>query len=1106
MQASNPIPNISYAQHFEDVRLWKALANEANACFVDIGAAHPTDFSVTRLFYDRGFRGINVEPGQYFALLEEQRPNDVNIEAAIARNDGFAEFFTPAGYPDLATLDGELARGARVNAPVQSRKVRTMDLASLLNEHVNGRTIAFLKVDVEGEEANVLASNDWERFRPLVVVVEAIHPVTYEQNHQEWEPALIAEGYVFAHFDGINRFYARSDRSDLVAGLQAPVSPVDGFVPWQVVQAQQVRSAIGREANDGQLSAEDVAYRERELTRVVVDLDRRAKAELVLLQATEAERDRLRVESENARLELGEVRRRLTALESSLPFRAARTPVRVARGVRRRLKGMPAQSAGTSTDLNAGTLRSLYAEFTGPGRPFQTIHSASTTLPEFGNDAPPALALWQSLRSSRTNGPQLLSEREWDAVAAAAQAGGPYSEFVTPLVALKDAGATATVQRSIFVIDARAVQIPVACGMRTHARAVLCEVLRAVPDHVRVEVIVDPLRPPLDALEFPRVDSVFDITRSAQVGAFLSLAPLLTPLTTEEVSMLRSPDVRSSAIWLDAISGLYPHCWLRDQPQFMSYQYDMESMSLYNQLLALSSTSAVEADPVRNPASTVVVTGSSDASVGAVINAERPRSLKCDEYVLVIGNALWHKNVVAGVIGAMATVRSSDCGVVVAANLSPEQERELTHVAGRLGFSLERFQVLRETSTGEHAWMMQHAQAIVVPSFHEGLSLPVVEALAVGTPVVLSDIPAHRELLGAGPWWFAPEDPTAILGALSWALADRSGALEAERAAQQPVPDFANAIRLATEQLTSGLAPRHRGPSIVGPVTPRATMSLNKICEVEDFQTPRVRAVLRDVFRHEIVRFGNDFPTGREYRKYWEVAMAVLAFKETGLLDGTRTFLGIGAGNEPTVFYLTRYAKEVIATDLYMNDEWEESANTSMLTDPGVHWPFLWEPSRLRVADMNALALDLPDASVDGVFSSSSIEHFGDRDAVAQSLDEAYRVLKPGGVLSISTEWRIEGERPGIPGALLFDPDDIRDIFVGSRDWNLVEPFDGNVSDLTMATRSTFMQVATDQQRQIDQLGGLWTYHVEYAQYPHIVLQLGAHTWTSFHVALQKPL
>lgn len=53
---------ISYAQNYEDVMLWRALKHIANGFYIDVGAAWPDKHSVTKAFYDRGWRGINIEP------------------------------------------------------------------------------------------------------------------------------------------------------------------------------------------------------------------------------------------------------------------------------------------------------------------------------------------------------------------------------------------------------------------------------------------------------------------------------------------------------------------------------------------------------------------------------------------------------------------------------------------------------------------------------------------------------------------------------------------------------------------------------------------------------------------------------------------------------------------------------------------------------------------------------------------------------------------------------------------------------------------------------------------------------------------------------------
>ena len=71
-----------------------------------------------------------------------------------------------------------------------------------------------------------------------------------------------------------------------------------------------------------------------------------------------------------------------------------------------------------------------------------------------------------------------------------------------------------------------------------------------------------------------------------------------------------------------------------------------------------------------------------------------------------------------------------------------------------------------------------------------------------------------------------------------------------------------------------------------------------KLCELEDFSDPELRELIRDVYASDREHFGDeDFPTGREYRKYWEVAMTLRAFRSTGRpARRRRGVLGVGAG------------------------------------------------------------------------------------------------------------------------------------------------------------------------------------------------------------------
>ena len=61
------------------------------------------------------------------------------------------------------------------------------------------------------------------------------------------------------------------------------------------------------------------------------------------------------------------------------------------------------------------------------------------------------------------------------------------------------------------------------------------------------------------------------------------------------------------------------------------------------------------------------------------------------------------------------------------------------------------------------AWLYRNAEAVLVPSLAEGFSLPLIEALACNTPVIASDLEAHREVAGS----FATMVPA--LNASAWA-------------------------------------------------------------------------------------------------------------------------------------------------------------------------------------------------------------------------------------------------------------------------------------------------------------------------------------------------
>ncbi|OLL33002.1 hypothetical protein BTH42_03405 [Burkholderia sp. SRS-W-2-2016] len=223
---------ISFAQNQEDIMLWRALGHVRNGFYIDVGAADPEDLSVTKLFYDRGWHGINLEPqSAYFALLSAARPHDINLQLAAGR-EAASHVFHKIDGTGLSTFDAEIAARHRASGwDVVEETIDALPLADICELHRPHGPIHFLKIDVEGAEGDVLAGADFHRFRPWIVLVEATLPLSQEESHA-WEPTLTSQGYSFVWFDGLNRFYLADEmKEELGKHFHVQPNVFDDFQP-----------------------------------------------------------------------------------------------------------------------------------------------------------------------------------------------------------------------------------------------------------------------------------------------------------------------------------------------------------------------------------------------------------------------------------------------------------------------------------------------------------------------------------------------------------------------------------------------------------------------------------------------------------------------------------------------------------------------------------------------------------------------------------------------------------------------------------------------------------------------------------------------------------
>lgn len=207
---------ISYAQRMEDVTLARVFDDRPTGFYVDVGASDPVVRSVTKHFYELGWHGVNIEPvARFHRALVQDRPRDVNLCIALGTAAGTLEFFE-FDTEGISTLSREHAEHfIRQNHRCTPHTVDVVPLREVCAQFCR-EPIDFLKIDVEGWERQVLEGGDWTRFRPRVLLVEATKPNSSEPAWDTWEPFLLSRGYVFAYFDGLNRFYVANEESPLL--------------------------------------------------------------------------------------------------------------------------------------------------------------------------------------------------------------------------------------------------------------------------------------------------------------------------------------------------------------------------------------------------------------------------------------------------------------------------------------------------------------------------------------------------------------------------------------------------------------------------------------------------------------------------------------------------------------------------------------------------------------------------------------------------------------------------------------------------------------------------------------------------------------------------
>jgi FkbM family methyltransferase len=161
----------SYAQSGEDMILNNILTGISKGFYIDVGANNPYVQSNSQFFYTKGWRGINIDalPGS-MKHFNKVRPKDINVEIPISNEETVLKYYM-FECPFYNTFSEELAKNTTEKL-IGTKELKTQKLSQILDKYHVPAEIDFLTIDVEGWDLKVLESNNWEKYRPKVIVVE----------------------------------------------------------------------------------------------------------------------------------------------------------------------------------------------------------------------------------------------------------------------------------------------------------------------------------------------------------------------------------------------------------------------------------------------------------------------------------------------------------------------------------------------------------------------------------------------------------------------------------------------------------------------------------------------------------------------------------------------------------------------------------------------------------------------------------------------------------------------------------------------------------------------------------------------------------------------
>lgn len=169
----------TYAQHGDDIVIRAIFHNLGigTPSYLDLGAHHPERISNTKLFYDTGSRGINVEANPVlYKLFLKHRPQDINLNVGVGIKSGFQDFYMIDEESGRNSFVKEVAEGFVMDYPQFSiTEVKELPIFTIDQILKHRLTPDFLTIDIEGMDYEVLQSINY-CLHPFKVICVELQP------------------------------------------------------------------------------------------------------------------------------------------------------------------------------------------------------------------------------------------------------------------------------------------------------------------------------------------------------------------------------------------------------------------------------------------------------------------------------------------------------------------------------------------------------------------------------------------------------------------------------------------------------------------------------------------------------------------------------------------------------------------------------------------------------------------------------------------------------------------------------------------------------------------------------------------------------------------